>query len=240
MDFTNLDFTIKRKALCDQIADRIEEMILSDTTQAKEKLPSEQALAAGFGVSRPVIREALTILKARGLISPKHGEGSYITIPSSRQVMDSINRLVLMREISNEDVFAVRVHLEVLAARLAAEYATDEELAKLQNINDEMERHKEDIEARSELDLKFHYQIAVCSHNQMLQIFIQSLNPLLKPMLRSSLYVPKTSEEGVAFHKQIIQTLKSGDVDKSEAIIREHLMKFIRNYEEISMTNCKK
>jgi len=227
-----IDYGIEKNALCDQIANRIEQMILSDITQAQEKLPSEQALASGFGVSRPVIREALTILKARGLVMPKQGGGSYITVPRSAQVMDTVNRLALMRHISMEDISAVRVQLEAMAARLAAEHATSAELDELEALNLEMKENKDDIDQRVELDLKFHLRIAMLSGNKMLKIFVQSLNSLVAPMLRRSLCVPMASEDGVQFHSRIIAALRSGDADRAENTIREHLMLFIRNYEE--------
>ena len=72
----NFNTEIKRVTMYEQIADRLEEMILSDHISATDKLPSEQALATSFGVSRPVIREALMLLNARGLISQKNGEGA--------------------------------------------------------------------------------------------------------------------------------------------------------------------
>ena len=65
----DINYHISKEVLCDQVADRLEQMILSDKTQVGQKLPSEQALATGFGVSRPVIREALAILRARGLVT---------------------------------------------------------------------------------------------------------------------------------------------------------------------------
>lgn len=230
--FMELYTLIEKNALCDQIANRIEQMILSDITQASEKLPSEQALAAGFGVSRSVIREALTILKARGLVSPKQGEGSYITVPHSVHVMDTVNRFALMKHISMHDISAVRVHLETMAARLAAENITSEELNQLEALNKEMERKKTDLDKRVEIDLKFHLLIATFSKNKMLKVFIQSLNSLVAPMLRRSLFVPMANEDGVQYHNRIISALRSGDADISENIIREHLMLFIRNYEE--------
>jgi DNA-binding FadR family transcriptional regulator len=146
--------------------------------------------------------------------------------------MDTVNRLALMRNISMEDISAVRVHLEAMAVRLAAEHATPGELDGLEALNKEMELKKDDIDQRVEFDLAFHLRIASLSGNRMLKVFIQSLNSLLAPMLRRSLYVPMANEDGVQFHNRIIAALRSGNADYAENIIREHLMLFIRNYEE--------
>ena len=72
----DINYHISKEVLCDQVADRLEQMILSDKAQVGQKLPSEQALATGFGVSRPVIREALAILRARGLVTVQAGKYS--------------------------------------------------------------------------------------------------------------------------------------------------------------------
>lgn len=231
MKLESMDLQLGRSALCDQIADRIEQMILSDTTQVQQKLPSEQTLASGFGVSRPVIREALMILKERGLVTPRQGGGSYITIPKTTQVMETVGRLALMRNIGMEDVLAVRIQLEAMAARLAAENAAPAQIKTLRDINREMAEQKGDLTQRVQLDLKFHKRIATLSGNKMLEVFVESMNGLLAPMLKSSLCLPMANEDGIRFHDRIVEALLSGDADKSERIIREHLMLFARNWE---------
>ena len=80
-------FTLTRTNLYEQVADHLEEMILSDDDLKEEdKLPSETALAEQFGVSRNVIRESLKLLKERGLIDSRNGTGSYITKPEAENI----------------------------------------------------------------------------------------------------------------------------------------------------------
>ncbi len=227
----DINYNISKEILCDQVADRLEQMILSDKTQVGQKLPSEQALAAGFGVSRPVIREALAILRARGLVTVQSGGGSRIIVPEPIQMLDVVNRLTLMRHISAEEVHEVRVQLEVMAARLAAANASEEQLERMAEINREMEKEKENPKLRARLDLEFHQQMAEASGNQLLSIFILSMNGILQTMLESVLYIPQAHEDGISYHGRIIEALRSGDKDRSEAIIREHLMMSMRNYE---------
>lgn len=227
----DINFNISKEILCDQVADRLEQMILSDKTQVGQKLPSEQTLSAGFGVSRPVIREALAILRARGLVTVQSGGGSRIIVPEPIQMQDVVNRLTLMRRISAEEVHEVRVQLEVMAARLAAANASEEQLERMTEINRKMEKEKENLKLRAELDLKFHQQLAEASGNQLLSIFIQSMSSILQTILESVLHLPQAHEDGVSYHERIIEALRSGDKDLSEALIREHLMMSMRNYE---------
>ena len=227
----DINYHISKEVLCDQVADRLEQMILSDKAQVGQKLPSEQALATGFGVSRPVIREALAILRARGLVTVQAGGGSSIIIPEPIQMLDVVNRLTRMRHISAEEVYEVRIQLEVMAARLAAVNATPEQLDCMAEINREMERETGNAKVRTELDLKFHQQLAEASGNQLLNIFVQSMNGILQTMLESVFRLLQSHEDGVSYHRRIIEVLRSGDRDRSEAVIREHLMMSIRNYE---------
>lgn len=213
------------------MADRIEKMILSDKTQVGQKLPSEQALATGFGVSRPVIREALAILRARGLVSIQSGGGSRIVIPEPIYLSDVVNRMTMLNHISPQEVYEVRVWLEAKAARLAAANATPEQIEELGALNRSMENSKDDVKLRSERDLAFHQMLVELSGNQLLSVFVQSMNGILQKMLENILRLPKTHEDGVAYHDRIIETLRTGDKDKSEAIVRDHLMMSMRNYE---------
>lgn len=227
----DINYHISKEVLCDQVADRLEQMILSDKTQVGQKLPSEQALATGFGVSRPVIREALAILRARGLVTVQAGGGSSIIIPEPIQMLDVVNRLTRMHHISSEEVYEVRIQLEVMAARLAAVNAKPEQLKRMTDINRKMEREKRNAKVRAELDLQFHQQLAEASGNQLLSIFVQSMNGILQTMLESVFELLQSQEDGVSYHKRIIEALSSGDRDRSEAIIRDHLMMSMRNYE---------
>lgn len=227
----DINYHISKEVLCDQVADRLEQMILNDKTQVGQKLPSEQALATGFGVSRPVIREALAILRARGLVTVQAGGGSSVIIPEPIQMQDVVNRLTKMHQISAEEVYEVRIQLEVMAARLAAVNARPEQLERMAEINREMDREKNNAKARAELDLQFHQQLAEASGNQLLSIFVQSMNGILQTMLESVFGLLQSQEDGVSYHKRIIEALSSGDRDRCEAIIRDHLMMSMRNYE---------
>ncbi len=227
----NIDFGIGRSALSEQVAQRLEKMILSDATQVSQKLPSEQVLAAGFGVSRPVVREALTILKERGLITQRQGGGSYITTPDLSQVSQCMNRLAMMGQITSEDVYIARISLEVSIIRMAAENATAEDVRQLQAINDAMKTTDGDVERRVQLDMQFHQQTAQIAGNQMLAIFLDSLNGILSPMVAAALKLPGAAQDGLNYHQRIIDCLQRGDADQAEEVMRQHLTLSMRNWE---------
>jgi DNA-binding FadR family transcriptional regulator len=226
-----IDFNVKHKNLYETIAEKLEDMILSDSTQIEQKLPSEQSLAASFGVSRPVIREALMLLKARGLITQRNGEGSFISNPDPQELTNTINRMVQMNNINMASVYEIRVTLEIMACRLAAERATQEGLQELTHINDEMEQYKNDIKKRVALDIEFHTKLAELSGNPLLGMFVKSMTSQLETMLTQAMELAGTNEDGISYHRRIIEALHTGDPEKAEDTIRGHLVASMRNYE---------
>ncbi len=227
----NLDFSIKKESLPEIIANKLESTILKQTIDVENhRLPSEQTLAVSFGVSRPVIREAMKILKARGLVDQKNGDGTFIVEPEPSLIKDTLNRYLCLKKIDANSLFAVRINLEIMAVRLAAENGTEEDFQELQKINDEMQSHKEDLDLRAENDIKFHSKIATISGNPLLEIFIDSIASYLTVLIKDTL-VSYGNEDGIISHNKIIEVLRNRNPMEAEDIIREHLITSMRHYE---------
>ena len=114
----DLDFKVKKKNLYETVADRMEDMILSNSLRQGERLPSEQELALKFGISRNVMRESLKLLKERQLIVQKNGEGTFIAKPESGSVTEILNRMLRLDDIGYMDVYEMRKLLEPYALSL--------------------------------------------------------------------------------------------------------------------------
>ncbi|PNV61187.1 GntR family transcriptional regulator [Clostridium sp. chh4-2] len=230
----DIDFNVKKEALYETVANKLEMAILNDSTQLAQKLPSENLLAQSFGVSRPVIREALMLLQARGLVEQKNGEGNFICEPDPVIIGDIVNRIVKLHDVDISDVLTVRARLETLAGRLAAENINRGQLEKLRNINCQMKENQDNLELRTDLDLEFHILIAQASGNRILQVFVESLAKLLRPIVRKTLEPPNTNEDGIKYHGHIIEALEQHDADKTENLLLGHLVLSARNYESAS------
>ncbi len=227
----DLNFTLNKATLDETIADKLEEIILRDSAQVEQKLPSEQSLAISFGVSRTVIREALKLLKARGLITSQNGVGSSIRKPDPSSVTDAIKRIIHLENINSMCIFEARAALETMAARLAAEKATPADCDVLEEINQKMEACKEDIEKRVQADIQFHQKFAEIAGNPLISLFIESLSPMLAPLLTQNMHIPHSNEDGIIYHKHIIAALRTGDVAKVEDAVRSHIVTSMKNYE---------
>ncbi len=225
-----INYSVQRVNLYESIADNLEQMILNDSSQIGQRLPSEQTLAENFGVSRNVVRESLKILKERHLVSLKTGEGAYIEKPDNRSLTELLNRIILLDNVEHSAVMEVRRIIETEACRLAAERNEPEAFDVLDEINASMMKYKGDIEKRISLDIQFHITIAKLSHNPLLELFAQSMANLLAPILRTALIPEGGNENGIEFHKQIIATLRSQDGEKAEKLMRQHLEESVENY----------
>lgn len=223
---------IKRATMYEQIADKLEEMILSDHMNVDEKLPSEQSLATGFGVSRPVIREALMLLNARGLISKKNGEGAYISPPSTENFNRTVNRFVKMTDIDLTSLFEVRLVLEVLSAQLAAASRTEEDIQKLRDWVEEMKSDQQDNSKFATDDVAFHAMIASIGKNRMLGMILNSLTEQIAVMIEHNLALEGSNEDTINYHTKIIDAIESGSPEKAADIMRNHIIVSMRNLEQ--------
>lgn len=230
----NSDFDISRKALYEVIADKLEMMILSDNTKISQKLPSEQYLADSFGVSRPVIREALKILKERGLIESRQGASSVITDYSTENFAKSVSRIAHMKNATPDQIYQIRNVLEVLSVKLATENCDSNGLAALKELNRRMRECGNDMKMRSQLDVEFHAAIAKMSKNPLLEFMTSSLASLLLPLIEKSMD-SVTDIDGILSHDKLISAISDGDSAKACDLMRAHLILSMRNFE--FMTN---
>lgn len=226
----DIDLTLARESFPEIIANKLEEMIIEEKFVAEQKLPSEQALADQFGVSRPVVREAMKILKARGLIIQKNGEGTFVHEPDSGLITDTINRIIHLKNIDVEDIYEVRINLELLAVSQAVIKADDQGFDELQGINDDLARNKDNIEKRVQGDIQFHRKIAELSGNMLLEMFVESMAVLITQITKYTLERNIGNEGGISDHQALIEALRSRNMAEAKKMIRQHLEKSQQNY----------
>lgn len=225
----SLDFEIKRESLYEIVAKKLEEMILSEGFAGQKKLPSEHALAEVFDVSLPVIRQALVLLRERGIVVSKNGDGSYVSEPAPEKLTEAIDRFSRAGSVSALDVFTVRMSLERTAIRLAAENISESEIDALKELNAEMKGAKG--RRRAELDALFHTRLAEASGNMLLSTFVSSLGTQLVPMFELAALVSGANERGCGEHDELIALLEKRDADAAANAIRTHLARSMRNFE---------
>src|SRR6478736_817704 len=92
--------SLERRSTSSAVVEAIQAMIVDQHLMPGDALPSERELATMLSVSRNVLREALGILGQRGLVETRHGTGTYVSLPSSRQARDALVLLLNMGKVS--------------------------------------------------------------------------------------------------------------------------------------------
>jgi DNA-binding FadR family transcriptional regulator len=218
------EFSLSRVNLSQQVADHLEEVILSSpTSRVSEKLPSEMKLAKQYNVSRPVIREALKLLQERGLVSLKNGSGAYITKPETDTVMTAISRIMQVDKITPGELTELRGILEMSSVELAAEHVSAEQLAKMHHILDSLNDKSLPLKERVALDVSFHIAIAEASGNELLAMFVEVLTSLLKDYMGKGILIQGGIDDAIDRHRKILDALTLHDVKKARQAMTEHL-----------------
>ena len=225
MDVLPIDTLKREDRLSDRMAERLEELILRRVLKPGQKLPSERDLADMFGVSRTVVREATHNLTAKGLLEIRSGKGAYVTGPSTASVVESLTLLLRSMEegLPIEDLHDVRRILETAIAARAAERATDEDIACLENTQRGMEDEETDHDVAADLDVEFHRCLAVAAHNPLFVILLDSIGELLVAIRRVSFQEAETLDKARYHHRAILEAVKHKDASRAEQAMSAHL-----------------
>lgn len=223
----NSEFVPVKRAdkLTQQVAEQMTRMILSGSLQTGKRLPPERELCSTFDVSRTVIREAISILRAKGLVESNGRNGTRVRLPRREDVASSIGMLITLRghPASVGDLMEVRQALEIQTARLAAERADDQDLDHLQQILQEMAESINDPAFFPEKDLEFHFALARATHNVFFEILLEPLTDALLEGIKLSSQLPGVKEEGYQYHRRILEKIIAHDGDGASDEMYAHL-----------------
>lgn len=220
---------IHHESVVDLVVAQIEEMILQGILREGSRLPAERELAERFDVSRPKVREALKRLEANGLINVRHGEGTFVATLTGQAMLPALIDLYARHGVGFYDYLEYRREQEAFASRLAAERATPADRDAITEMLTELERaHQEDDRTASEeADLKLHSMIVNASHNAMLIHMMASIYELTRRGLfynrRYLRTVDGSGDKLMDQHREIADSVLSGDSARAERAAREHL-----------------
>jgi GntR family transcriptional regulator, transcriptional repressor for pyruvate dehydrogenase complex len=173
---------LRRDTLAEQVAVRLMALIEGDQLAPGTLLPSEASLATEFGVSRPIVREALKVLAAKDVIAVANGKGAIVRPMTSEPLRDFFERALRNRHAT---AIEVRQGIEVQSAALAAERRTAAELSELKSILLALGEAVHDPAAFTSVDTQFHLLIAAASHNKLLHHLIESIREPMQESMRA-------------------------------------------------------
>jgi GntR family transcriptional repressor for pyruvate dehydrogenase complex len=216
----------KRQTLADQLYGQILEQIVSNTLKQGEQLPSENRIATAFGVSRPVVREALRKLQEDGLAEARRGVGTFVRRRPPEKLMEyttagSIAGLMRAME--------ARVTVENATARMAAQRASQKDLARIETALEKLEALMLARTPSADADYQFHRAIAVASGNE---VFCDMLDCTREIIELGIDVAQKLTREGsqarldtvMREHRQIFEAIRAGDSETAAVSMSYHLL----------------
>ncbi len=215
---------IAKSSLVDTVVERLQTYVTEAELQAGDRLPSEMELTRQLGVSRPVLREAVSRLESIGLVTIQRGRGMFL---GDRGSLSSCVKLVRSAlAIAPKDLmqFAeLRTGIEIQSARLSAERRTETELAELTDLWRRMDadgvEHLESIR----LDFQFHRKIIDITHNVLIQNVMEVIHEFVMAGMIHTTPPPRNHARSQAMHGAILNAIRDKDPDAAEAAMKYHM-----------------
>jgi DNA-binding FadR family transcriptional regulator len=227
------------RSLQEELALRLRRDIQDNVLAPGDRLATEQAMMAAYGVSRTVIREAVAALRAEGLVETRQGLGAFVTSdPRQRPFRINSRRINSLADVIK--IMELRCALEVESAGQAANNRSQADLDGIRQILKDLDQAVADGGTATEEDFAFHKAIAVASGNEYFSEFLQFLGHFIIPRqsIRAGIadaderldYLAKVQGE----HRLIFEALMAGDETAARDAMRDHLQNSRNRYRRLA------
>lgn len=206
---------VQRLSAGGAVQQRLREEIETEVFKVGSRLPSELSLAKRYGVSRPVVREALRSLATLGLTDTRTGSGTYV-------IAQAPGVSLRLGKYSEEDLREARPYIEVPAASFAADRRSDEDVFRMRGILNEM-ASEPDAQRLVDLDGELHLTIAKASENL---VFTHVLTDIREAMVTQSELLALVLARQLDSHHEhtaIVAAIERGDSVAAAAAMTAHL-----------------
>lgn len=215
-------------SLVDRVEKQLIELFISNKVKTGDSIPKEVELAELLGVSRTVIREALSRLRMIGLIDTKKKRGAILTNPDPLDLFSKSLYPTVLSEETLKDIFEMRLVLEMGMADFIFDRITEEDLVELEKIVS-----KEPSKAGSSIfeienEVLFHGKLYEITRNNTLKGFQKMLLPVFDYVNSSGLLHETNESESFTSHKDLVKLLREGDPEQFRKGMRNHLENHFR------------
>src|SRR5437868_14179322 len=187
--------------------------------QAQEIRLDERRLSEGLGVSRTPIREAMTLLEQEGFVRTRPRRGIYVVKKTKREIVE---------------IITVMAALESMAARLAAERASDAEIAELRRLMDEFRCGNDGarLEEYSDANIAFHQAIIRMSGCALLADMTENLFIHMRAIRKITIHQENRAARSISDHMRLIEALERRDAEFAECLARKHTLGLAAHVEQ--------
>ncbi len=218
----------RTRTLAHELVESLGERIRDGRLAPGDKLPTEAGFMAEFGVSRTVVREALSRLQASALVETRHGIGTFVVgLGDGSAFRIAPDQLATLRDVIA--VLELRIGVETEAAALAAQRRTAQNLVVMR---DALAAFTQAVEAGRDAvsaDFQFHHEIMKATQNQHFASLLATLGTMIIPRARLDPSHPPDDERLAylrsvnAEHLSIFDAIHNQDVEAARAAMRTHL-----------------
>lgn len=217
------------RSLVESVVSTVTQQITSRELGSGDKLPTEQQMMQTLGVSRTVIREAISRLQAAELVETRHGIGTFVLGPKEKNLEPLANpSLMTMYDVL--DMLEFRICLETQAAGLAAVKRTEDNIAAIRGILQAFAEQVREGSNAVEADLDFHSQIGKATGNRYFEEFYRFIgqNTLPRMRLKTTQYAREAEDVYLmrihAEHLAVLDAIARQDPESAQAAMRMHLV----------------
>jgi GntR family transcriptional repressor for pyruvate dehydrogenase complex len=214
---------IDRAGITELVVQRIKELLARGELKAGSRLPPERELADMLHISRPSLRTALKALSVMGIIRAKPGAGTYIAESLPEIFTEPMHFMTLINNTSVEELFEARRIIEAGLAELAAERASEEDIAALAREVEGMKRTVGDPENFLKHDVRFHQAMARAANNKLMSGVMDTIAHLLFHIRRQTIAHAKDFAEAIEWHQKITSAIQKHDAKRAKEMLSGHL-----------------
>ncbi|MBP1154271.1 MULTISPECIES: FadR/GntR family transcriptional regulator [unclassified Paenibacillus] len=222
--------SIRKKNLYEEIVSQLIQYVQREGMKPGDKLPTENELVDMFQVSKTAVREALSVLAAKGMLEKKAGVGSILKEVTGSTFVDQITNHLIVGEQSLREILEFRRAIEVEAASLSAERASSEQIEAIENAHLQLIDMNRKGGIGIDEDFRFHYLIIMSSGNSI----YESIFDFISGRFLEAIKISKTQskelskrylEEAHGEHERILRAIKARDPEEARLAMLEHLQK---------------
>lgn len=210
------------------IIKQLQGLISDGTLKPGDRLPSERELAGRFRVGRGYVREAIQRLEFYGILKTYPNTGTIVASLGVKALDGLISNILALDRNDLQSLLETRALLEIHSAWLAAQRATDDEIAVLEKLHGEFRLQVEAGRVGLEEDISFHFKIAECSRNSVLRSLISLVSTeIIDVAQRYQTFRDGRVNQSLEEHATVLQYLRRRDPDRAASAMAAHMQQFL-------------
>lgn len=218
----------RKENLSEQVYRQLFQMILKGDYKVGDRLPGENELKERFQCSRNTIRGAIKRLDVLGIVETKQGGGTYLKNIGTNAYLNAFIPSMLIGADDLMNLMMFRRGIEIVAARLAAMKATEEDIHKMQAYFDYVDGKEISTDDYAYATSSFHYQIAEASKNDILKSMLEIINWIITSKMADFQAFRKDNAESLYYHRMVFMCIKNHEPDEAAYMMDRHMEMLIQ------------